>query len=175
MKRPFWMHHLVEYILGIGLVAVGTQSPTPEVPALLGAFVLIYAACTKSAIGAFRILSRRAHKVTDPIVVAIQIGVAAQPWVEVDPGTRMVIVAVAIVHLFVWWQSSYDEKVKPSRTASTSARSPASSTASSPASEAASSAGASSGDRATEIGRTAGRLVGGGVKAFRGARDKSRR
>ena len=33
-KRPFWMHQLVEYILGVALVASGTQSPEPLVPLL---------------------------------------------------------------------------------------------------------------------------------------------
>jgi hypothetical protein len=30
-KRPFWMHQLVEYVLGIVLIAQGLQSPTPAI------------------------------------------------------------------------------------------------------------------------------------------------
>ncbi len=148
-KRPFWMHQLVEYILGVVLVGSGTQSPEPLVPAVLGGVILLYAASTKSSVSAFRLLPRSFHRVGDPVVVALELGCAVQPWVEADFGSRMIIAAIAMVHLFVWWQSSYTEKVKKPTSAS-----------------------APSGDRATDIGRTAGRLVGGGVKAVRRAKAK---
>lgn len=148
-KRPFWMHQLVEYILGVALVGSGTQSPEPLVSVVLGGVILIYAASTKSAVSAFRLLPRSVHRFGDPVVVALELGCAVQPWVETDFGSRMIIVAIAMVHLFVWWQSSYTEKVKSPTPASTQ-----------------------SGDRATDIGRSAGRLVGGGVKAVRRARAK---
>ena len=161
----------------MALVASGTQSPEPLVPVLLGGVILVYAASTKSAVSAFRLLPRSVHRFGDPVVVAFEVGCAVQPWVETDFGSRMIIVAetalarllalhytranhearsllheivaIAMVHLFVWWQSSYTEKVKKPTAAS-----------------------AQSGDRATDIGRSAGRMVGGGVKAVRRARAK---
>ncbi|MBI4882484.1 MAG: hypothetical protein HY826_00350 [Actinobacteria bacterium] len=147
-KRPFWAHQLVEYILGAGLVASGLQSPTPLVPSILGGFVLLYAAATRGALAAFRLIDRRVHRVADPVVVSVQIVAALQPWVEVDNATRIVIVAIAIVHLVVWMGSSFTQKSPSPKVA-----------ASQPP-----------GDRSTEIGRSAGRLAAKGVRAFRTAK-----
>ena len=145
MKRPFWMHQLAEYILALALVGVGIQSPTPAMACVMGGLLLVYAASTKSAVAAFRLIPRRVHKVADPLMAAAIVLGALQPWVTVEDSTKVLMIAVAAVYLFVWWQSRYDEKVKA------------------PPAE-------RSGDRATDLGRSAGRLVGGGVKAVRRAR-----
>jgi hypothetical protein len=64
----------------------------------------------------------------------------------VDNNTKLTMIFAAVVHLFVWWQSSFDEK--PKRSAAASAESPSSS-------------------RSEDVGRMAGRLVGSGVKKWR--------
>jgi hypothetical protein len=154
-KRPFWMHQLVEYILGVGLVAAGVQSTTPAVPAAVGGLLLLYAASTKSSVAAFRLLSRRVHRVGDPLVVVVEAGAAAQPWVEVDLAGRLAIGAVAVVHLFVWWQSAYTERVpRRERRATMAGRQPPSD-------------GTPTGDRSTAVGRSMGRAVAQGIVAAR--------
>lgn len=158
-KRPFWMHQLVEYILGGGLVAVGTQSLTPIVPAALGATLLVYAACTKSPVAAFRLLSRRVHRFVDPLLIALLVLGAAQPWVDVDATSQVAIGGVAFVYLVVWIQSSYAERIPRSERAAARGAMPA----------AAGTGAASSSDRSTEVGRSMGRLVGRGVAAARDA------
>lgn len=145
-KRPFWAHQLVEYILGAALVGVGLQSPTPIVPAVLGGFVLMYTACTSGALAAFRVIDRRVHRVADPIVVAVVIGGAVQQWISVDNATRIVMVGIAVVHLVVWFGSSYAQKEKKSRDPNA--------------------------DRSTELGRSAGRMAAKGVRAIRAAKAK---
>lgn len=164
-KRPFWMHQLVEYILGGALVASGLQSPQPLVPAVLGGIVMVHAAITRGALAAFRIIDRRLHRVIDPAVIALQIIGAVQPWVSVDNGTRVIIGGIAAVHLVVWLGSSFTEKPKAAKGAKTTA------TTATTATSAASAPDAPK-DRATDLGRSAGRLVGGGVKAVRSARAK---
>ena len=42
--RPFWLHQLVEYMIGLILVATGLQGPEPLVPAVVGGVVLLNAA-----------------------------------------------------------------------------------------------------------------------------------
>ena len=165
-KRPFWMHQLVEYILGGALVASGLQSPQPLVPAVLGGIVMVHAAITRGALAAFRIIDRRLHRVIDPAVIALQIIGAVQPWVSVDNGTRVIIGGIAAVHLVVWLGSSFTEKPKAAKGAKTTA------TTATTASSSAASAPDAPKDRATDLGRSAGRLVGGGVKAVRAARAK---
>ena len=146
-KRPFWAHQLVEYILGGALVASGLQSQTPIVPAVLGGFVLLYAAATRGALAAFRLIDRRAHRVADPLLVAIQVAAALQPWVSVDNGTRVVMIAIAVVHLVVWLGSSFTQKQPKARAAADP-----------------------NADRSTELGRSAGRLAAKGVRAVRTAK-----
>lgn len=155
-KRPFWMHQLVEYILGGALVASGLQSPTPLVPALLGGIVMMHAAITRGALAAFRVLDRRVHRVIDPAIIGLQLFGAVQPWLSVDNGTRIIIAGVAAVHAVVWLSSSFAEKPKKSKVAARQGD----------------SAAASTDGRSAELGRSAGRMVGSGVNALRRAKDK---
>lgn len=144
------MHQLVEYILGVSLVASGLQSPTPVVPSVLGGVVLLYAAATSGALSAFRLIDRRVHRVADPILVVLQIVVALMPWWEIDNATRGIIVGIAVVHFVVWLGSSYTKKEsRPKRTVDPSA------------------------DRSTELGRSVGRFAAKGVRAVRQTRAKA--
>lgn len=163
-KRPFWMHQVVEYILGVLIVASGTQSPTPAVPAALGGLVLVYAASTKSSVAAFRLLPRSLHRVGDPVICAVLVAGAFQPWVEVDIGAVFVLVGVAVVYLFVWWQSDFSEHVSR-RDRRTAAADDAATVATGHDGHVAGAA-----DRSTEVGRMLGRVVGQGVTAARRAR-----
>lgn len=152
-KRPFWMHQAVEYVLGLALVASAMRNPTPVVPSIAGGAIVLWAALTSGALGAFRIVPRAAHKVGDPVLDGLLLVAAFQPWWSVESSARMLTAAIAVVHLFVWFQSRYDERKK----------------------KPAGSKSPSSGDRATDLGRAAGRLVGNGVKAVRKVRDQQDR
>jgi hypothetical protein len=140
------MHQLVEYILGGALVASGLQSPTPVVPSVLGGVIMLHAAITIGPLGAFRVLSRGVHKVVDLAVIGLQVVAGVQPWVSLEAGVRIIVLGIAVAHLFVWWQSNFAERKK---IAAVSAE----------------------GGRSTEVGRIAGRLVGNGVNAVRKRRD----
>jgi hypothetical protein len=148
-KRPFWMHQLVEYILGGALVASGLQSPTPMVPSVLGGIVMVHSAITVGPLGAFRVIRRRLHRVIDPVVLVAEFVAALQPWISLESGTRIIIIGIAFVHLFVWWQTSYAERVKSAKVSA-------------------------EGGRSNEVGRLAGRMVGNGVNAVRKQRGAGR-
>ncbi len=148
-KRPFWMHQVVEYILGGVLVAIGLQSPTPLVPSVLGGIVMLNAAITVGPVGAFRLIRRRLHRLIDVVVIATEFLAGVQPWISLDVATRVIVVGIATVHLFVWLQTNYAERAK----------SPPIST---------------DGGRSTEVGRIAGRLVGNGVNTVRRQRGAGR-
>lgn len=167
------MHQVVEYILGGALVASGLQSPDPLVPAVMGGVILLYAASTKGAVSAFRLLDRRIHRWFDPVLVVVQVAAALQPWVSVDNGTRAIMVAIAVVHAVVWMGSSFSQRparVPRSAGGSTSgADSGADGAAATPEGSARSAGGS---DLSSALGKKAGRLVGGGVKMARAARDK---
>lgn len=152
------MHQLVEYLLGGVLIAQGLQSPDPIAPAVAGALVVLNAATVRGgALSAFRLTTRSLHRVLDVVVLATVVVLAVQPWVDVEAGVRLVMVAIAAVLGFVWWQSSFAERSRRGAA---------------PAGAGADDGG--SGDRSTEIGRVAGRVVGGGVNAARRAAAKRR-
>jgi hypothetical protein len=148
-KRPFWMHQVVEYILGGAMIAAGLQSPTPLVPSVVGGVIMLNSAITSGPVSAFRVLDRRVHRVIDIVVIAFEVFAALQPWVDLDTGTRGIVLIIAFVHLFVWWNTNYAMRVKRS-------------------------AIPGEGGRSGEIGRFAGRLVGNGVNAVRRPRGDDR-
>jgi hypothetical protein len=148
-KRPFWMHQVVEYILGGAMVAAGLQSPTPLVPTVVGGIVMLHAAITVGPLGAFRILDRRVHRYVDVGVIALEVVAGVQPWIDLESGTRFLVVGIALVHAFVWWNTNFATRVKAARVST-------------------------EGGRSTEVGRIAGRLVGNGVNAVRRQRGDHR-
>ena len=148
-KRPFWMHQIVEYILGGALVASGMQSVTPHVPAVLGGLIMLHAALTKGALGAFRAYDRRLHRTFDIVIIGLSLVAVGQPWLEVDAGTRIIILAITTVQIVVFFGSSYAErqrKVAPAPGTGDAGK---------------------TGDRSTDLGRSAGRIAGSGVNAVR--------
>ncbi|MEP7115777.1 MAG: hypothetical protein ABI862_21105 [Ilumatobacteraceae bacterium] len=148
-KRPFWMHQVVEYILGGAMVASGLQSPTPLVPSVVGGIVMLHAAVTVGPLGAFRVISRRVHRFVDVGVMTLEVVAGFQPWIDIESGTRFLVVGIALVHLFVWWNTNFATRVKSPRIST-------------------------EGGRSTEVGRIAGRLVGNGVNAVRRPRGDDR-
>ena len=115
-KRPFWMHQLVEYILGGALIACGLQSPTPLVPAVLGGLIMLNAAITKGPLGAFRVISR-----TCPSGDRCRGHRRSTSWPRcnrgsrLDSGRRIIVVGIGSCTLFVWWQTNFAERVQGRR------------------------------------------------------------
>ena len=137
-KRPFWMHQLVEYIMGGVLVAQGLQSPTPTVPAVMGGVVMLNAACAQGSLSAFSVVPMKAHRVLDICIAVAVVLMGVQPWVSVENGVRAVMVLVGVVLGFVCLMTNYT--VKPKRTRK-------------------------KGQLSEDIGRAAGRAVGDGINA----------
>ncbi|MEM8620602.1 MAG: hypothetical protein AAGF73_12860 [Actinomycetota bacterium] len=108
--RPFWMHQLVEYIIGLVLVTAAVQQPQPAVPAVLGLVVMLNTAITVGPLGAFRVLDRRLHKYTDLVVIATLLIGAAQPWFDLDNIGRLLLVSIAVVLGFVWFFTDFATK-----------------------------------------------------------------
>jgi hypothetical protein len=146
--RPFWLHQLVEYVIGIVLIAQGLQGPEPLLPALAGGLVIVNAAITAGPLSAFRIIGRRTHRVLDVVVIVLVLAAALQPWVEADIGSRIVMFGIAVVLGFVWWYTDFAERAaRRDRRA------------------------AAAGQRSDDLGRNAGRLAGSAVSAWRRRRS----
>jgi hypothetical protein len=141
-KRAFWMHQLAEYVLGGVLVAQGLQSPQPVIPAVAGGLVMLNTACAKGSLAAFRVVPRRVHRVLDLVVIGLIAAGAVQPFVSLDVAARLTMLGVGAVLVVVWRQSDFSERAARAQIGA-------------------------EGGRSTEIGRLAGRAVGGGVNAVR--------
>lgn len=136
---------MIEYVIGIGLISSSVQLPDPAVPALLGLMIILNAAIAKGSAGAFRLVGRRLHRTLDLVVIGILVFFAFQPWLSIDITSRMLIGAIAFILCFVWFYTDFAEQpTRAERKAQRAARGPTDS---------------------AEIGRRAGRLVGGTVNS----------
>ena len=139
-QRPFWMHQVVEYLIGLVLIGGALQTLEPVVPATMGVVVMANSAIAKGPASAFPITSRRHHRWLDVVVMVLLVVAAFQPVVDVDSTGRLLLGAIAFVMFFIWLNSDFAEKPARKSRRAASAR---------PESE--------------EIGRKAGRAVGGAV------------
>lgn len=111
VRRPFWTHQIVEYLVGIVLISAAVQQPQPTVPALLGLAILLNAAIAKGPAGAFRLVGHRLHRQLDVVLMVLLLGGAVQPWVSLDNSSRFILGAIAFVMFFVWFHTDYTERV----------------------------------------------------------------
>lgn len=149
VKRPFWLHQLVEYLLGVLLVAQGLQTSKPLVPTLLGAAVLLNAATARGPVAAFPRVPRPVHRWVDVALVAVIVGAALLTGDQVTPNVRWVLLGVAVVDAFVVLRSDYTPPVARQKAVPADGRS-------------------------AQIGRAAGRMTGMAVNAARNRRRQER-
>lgn len=132
--RPFWVHQLGEYVIGLALISAGLQSPSPTFPVLAGGLILVNAALVSGPLGAWRAVSRPAHRWVDLAVMAIVALAAALPFLDIDNTSRLMMAGAVAVMLVLWFSSNFaTPRAKVPRTGPI--------------------------DRSEAIGRTAGRLV----------------
>lgn len=148
VRRPFWTHQLVEYLIGLALISVSFQSPKPTVPALLGLLIILNAAVTRGPAGAFRLVHRRVHKWLDVVIMVLLVAMAVQQWADIDMAGRLLLAAIAVVMFFIWFHSDFDDR-------------------------AAKRAKATERTSSEDVGRYAGRLVGEGVNAVKRMRNQT--
>jgi hypothetical protein len=146
-QRPFWVHQAAEYAIGLTLVALATQAPSPAVPAIAGIVVLANAAFAKGPLGAFDVVDRKLHRALDLVVVFVVLGLAVQPWIELDVGNRVVMGGIAVVLVFLWWFTDFADRRERAQRRATSA------------------------ERSESAGRSAGRVAGGIVAAWKQKRS----
>jgi len=108
--RPFWIHQLAEYLIGISLVAQGMQDISPVVPSVAGALVMINTSIARGPLGAFRIVSRGLHRWLDLVVMAAILVGAVQPRVDVELTGRLIMVVMLVPLGFLWFYTDWAER-----------------------------------------------------------------
>jgi hypothetical protein len=157
MKRPFWMHQVVEYIIGVGLLAQALQAPKPALPAIGGGLVLVNAAVTHGPLGAFKLLDRQTHRVGDVVVVVLMVAMGVLGGSSVDSSGRVLLIGGAALLGFVTLRTDYTERSRSGARAAGAAVGPA--------------AAGGSASRGEDIGRFAGRMTGAAVRTWRRRRS----
>lgn len=104
-KRPFWLHQLAEYIVGAALIGSGLQSGSPAVPAIVGGAILVNASLVDSPLGAFRVMSRRGHRMCDVVVLGAAVIVTIV--VDIDLATRITQAACLTVFAVIVLNTNY--------------------------------------------------------------------
>lgn len=150
--RPFWIHQIAEYLIGLALVAQGVQDTEPLVPAVAGALVVLNAAVTRGPVSAFRWVGRRTHKWLDVGVIGVLIVGAVQPWLPISSGGRLVLAVMVLPLGFLWFYTDWAER--PARAQRRAAQ---------------------AGPTSDSVGRTAGRVAGAAYSTARESVRKRRR
>ena len=156
VQRPFWMHQIVEYILGIALIMTSVQQPDPTIPALMGLLVVVNTSLAVGPAGAFRLVPPGLHKHLDLVVIALLFFMALQPFWSVDSTGRLIMAAIGVVMLFIWFHSDFTAPAD--RKAQKGAAKVARKEASAPVTS-------------ESVGKSAGRIVGSSVNSLKRWKD----
>lgn len=108
--RPFWIHQLSEYLIGIALVAQALQEKDPLVPAIAGIAVLGNVAVARGPLGAFKWVGRGLHRWLDLVVMVGILVAAAQPWFDVPAGGRLIMLVMLVPLGFLWFYTDWAER-----------------------------------------------------------------
>jgi hypothetical protein len=156
-QRPFWMHQVVEYLIGIVLIGAAFQAPEPVVPAVMGAIVVMNAAIARGPASAFPLVGRTVHRWLDVVVMLLLVGAAFQPVFSVDSTGRLLLCGIAFVMFFIWLNSDFAEKATSKKNKKQVKQARQERLAR---------------PQSGEIGKKAGRVVGGGVNAAKRMNEK---
>lgn len=109
--RPFWIHQLSEYLIGIAMVAQGLQERDPLVPAVAGMTIIFNVAIVHGPLGAFKWVGRTLHRWLDLLVMIGILAAALQPWFTVPSGARLVMLVMLVPLGFLWYYTDWAERV----------------------------------------------------------------
>jgi hypothetical protein len=107
-RLAYWMHQLVEYLLGLVLLSEAARMKRPVWVALCGVAVVLAAALGDAPLSAFRGVSRRVHRAVDVALgaVVVAVGVAL-----VDGAGRVVTVVIGLLLLALAVVTDFRPKV----------------------------------------------------------------
>lgn len=108
--RPFWIHQLVEYVIGFAVIAMGFQELEPAVPLTVGLIVLVNAAIVRGPLGAFRFVGRDLHRWLDVGVMIVVVVAIVQPWFEMGITGRLMLALVLVPYGFSWFYTDWAER-----------------------------------------------------------------
>jgi len=141
-RLAFWVHQVIEYLVGLLLVLQGLSAARPLGPVLAGVAVLVLAATAHGPVAAAKWVPRRVHRVLDFVLAAglVVLGLVI-PDERIDGFGRFVLVVAGLVLAVLALRTSYATRPAPTPQAGPS--------------------------RGEDLGRSAGRAVGKGINELR--------
>ena len=107
--RGFWLHQIVEYLIAAALILISAQSDYPIVTSAFGIALLINVTITDGPLSAYKIISRKVHRIIDWLyVVALVVGSLA---LDIDQSTRTTLFGVAVALVVIALSTNYTKKV----------------------------------------------------------------
>ncbi len=107
--RGFWLHQIVEYLIAAALILISAQSDYPIVTSAFGIALLINVTITDGPLSAYKIISRKIHRIIDWLyVVALIVGALA---LDIDQSTRTTLFGVAIALVVIALSTNYTKKL----------------------------------------------------------------
>ena len=166
-RVPFWIHQLVELLLGILLLLQGARTGEHTVLLVtLGGLLLLLALCSDGALGAWTWIGRRLHRVLDLVVAAV---LALSPLLlGLDHLLAIVILELAAAAM-VWLALRTEWRTKPKQSPKRAAAPPAPAAPPTPATPIARKVGSAVGRARDDGPRQLGRLVGKAQRAAKAA------
>ena len=159
-KLTFWIHQLTEYALAIVLASAAIRAPKPWFPLVAAGVLLALAASADGPLAAVNLVSRPRHRVADLVVAALLAVASVALWSTVGAGSAALVVGVAVLLVAL----SLRTDNSPKRVRARRGARPTTVEAGWEPPTSGPTAPIIGGERAEEIGRTAGRTAGRVVK-----------
>lgn len=96
-KRPFWAHQALEYVLALALLSHVLRVDDGIWPRVLAAALLINVAVVDGPLGAFRLTTRKQHRVVDVVLATGAVLLGVQWWIELSTLTRVVVLGIGLL------------------------------------------------------------------------------
>ena len=107
-KLPYWMHQLIEYLLGLLLLFEAARLKHPLLPAIAGVAIVLLGAMGDAPLSAFRTVRRPVHRTVDLVVGVVLLALGLVLWRS--GGGAAMLVVVAVLLLILTWRTNYRPK-----------------------------------------------------------------
>ncbi len=107
-KLPYWMHQVLEYLIGIMVLFECARISRPAAPVLVAAAVLVLGALGDAPASAFRGVPRPVHRILDVVVAVVSLGLGAVG--PVSAAGRVALVIVGVCLLLLAWRTDFTPK-----------------------------------------------------------------
>jgi hypothetical protein len=109
-KLPFWIHQIAEYGIALVTASAGARTSKPVYPIVAAVVILVLAATADGPFAAFRTTSRKTHRIADLSVAGVLVVVGLALRSVMGPASSTVVAGVGVLLAALSWRTSYRPK-----------------------------------------------------------------